>query len=239
MAPAPSLHELIDTVNDRSPDDDPLARLGAAAQVAGEIGDTADALLSHFVEMARASGASWTQIGTALGVTKQGAQQRFVGRSITVDAIPHLERMTARGRTALAAAVKEARHLGQSYVGTEHLLLGLLHEPKGVAVQAMEALGRSSAEVRAAVEERLGPAGGEPLSSDPVLTPRARRALDLTLGEALNLGHNYLGTEHVLLGLLKEGEGIGAQSLTALGITHETARGKVIQLLSAYAKGSG
>ena len=235
MAPAPSLQDLIATVDDRSPGDDPLTKLGAAVELAGELGNTADALLNHFVETARASGASWTQIGTAIGVTKQGAQQRFVDRRIQVDLLPHMKKMTARARNSLNAAVKEARHHGHGYVGTEHLLLGLLHEPKGLAVRAMEAPGHTVDEIRAAVEERM-PSGQSSSTEEPPLTPLARRALDLTLGEALRLGHNYVGTEHLLLGLLKDEEGLGARVLAELGVTHAAANTTVIQLLVAHMK---
>ena len=233
MAPAPTLDELIATVADRSAGEDPLVQLSSAVELAGELGTMSDALLNHFVETARSAGASWAQIGSALGVSKQGAQQRFVGRTIQVEELPHHERMTARARTSLAAAVKEARTLGHGYVGTEHLLLGLLHEPRGLAVKAIELSGSSITAVREALVPKLA-AKQETSSMEPVLTPRARRALDLTLGEALRLGHNYIGTEHILLGLLKEGEGLGGQTLTQLGISHEIAGAAIVKLLSGY-----
>ena len=236
MAPAPSLQDLIATVDDRSPGDDPLTKLGAAVELAGELGNAADALLNHYVETARASGASWTQIGNAIGVTKQGAQQRFVDRRIQMDLLPHMKKMTARARTSLNAAVKEARHHGHSYVGTEHVLLGLLHEPKGLAVKAMEAAGHTVDTVRSAVEQRMGPGQSPAGNEEPPLTPLARRALDLTLGEALRLGHNYIGTEHVLLGLLRTEEGLAAQVLADLGLTHDATNASVIHLLVAYMK---
>jgi hypothetical protein len=238
MAPAPSLTELVATVDDRAPGDDPLVRLGAAAELAEELGGTADALLNHFVEKARAAGASWTQIGSALGVTKQGAQQRFVGRSARaeLEVLPYMDRVTARARTTINAALKEARHHGHSYIGTEHLLLGLLHEPKGLAVKALESAGCTVDDVRAAMEQRMPPPSGAGSGVDPMLTPRAKRALDLTLGEAVQLGHNYIGTEHLLLGLVKEGEGLAAQTLADLGVTQGNAQREVIALLTNYRK---
>jgi hypothetical protein len=236
MAPANDLHELMATVDDRAPGDDPLAKLAAAVGVAQELDAVADALVGHYVETARLSGASWSRIGEAMGVTKQGAQQRFGGpTSLHADVLPHMERMTPRGRRVLAAAAEEAREAGHGYVGTEHLLLGLLHEPEAIAAKVLEQQGATAERIRAETVTRLGPRSAT-TSDDPPLTPRARRVLDLALGEALRLGHNYLGTEHLLLALLTEGTGIGAQVLAAVDVDHEATAARIVEMLSGFTR---
>jgi ATP-dependent Clp protease ATP-binding subunit ClpC len=124
------------------------------------------------------------------------------------------ERFTDRARRVLVLAQEEARLLNHSFIGTEHILLGLIHEGEGVAAKALESLGISLEAVREKVEETIGPAGTAPTGSPP-FTPRAKKVLELSLREALQLGHNYIGTEHMLLGLVREGEGVAAQVLRA------------------------
>jgi ATP-dependent Clp protease ATP-binding subunit ClpC len=130
-------------------------------------------------------------------------------------------------------AQEEARLLNHSYIGTEHILLGLIHEGEGVAAKALEALGISLEAVRAQVEEIIGQGGSSPSGHIP-FTPRAKKVLELSLREALQLGHNYIGTEHILLGLIREGEGVAAQVLVKLGADLSRVRQQVIQLLSGY-----
>jgi ATP-dependent Clp protease ATP-binding subunit ClpC len=124
------------------------------------------------------------------------------------------ERFTDRARRVLVLAQEEARLLNHSFIGTEHILLGLIHEGEGLAAKALESLGISLEAVREKVEETIGPAGSAPTGSPP-FTPRAKKVLELSLREALQLGHNYIGTEHMLLGLVREGEGVAAQVLRA------------------------
>ncbi len=130
-------------------------------------------------------------------------------------------------------AQEEARLLNHSFIGTEHILLGLIHEGEGLAAKALESLGISLEAVREKVEETIGPAGSAPTGSPP-FTPRAKKVLELSLREALQLGHNYIGTEHMLLGLVREGEGVAAQVLQSLGADLPRVRQQVIQLLSGY-----
>jgi|TARA_A100001037_G_scaffold70875_1_gene63433 ATP-dependent Clp protease ATP-binding subunit ClpC len=134
-------------------------------------------------------------------------------------------------------AQEEARLLNHNYIGTEHILLGLIHEGEGVAAKALESLGISLQAVRDQVEEIIGQGGSSPSGHIP-FTPRAKKVLELSLREALQLGHNYIGTEHILLGLIREGEGVAAQVLTKLGADLSRVRQQVIQLLSGYS-GSG
>ena len=141
------------------------------------------------------------------------------------------ERFTDRARRVLVLAQEEARLLNHSFIGTEHILLGLIHEGEGVAAKALESLGISLEAVREKVEETIGMAGTAP-SGSPPFTPRAKKVLELSLREALQLGHSYIGTEHMLLGLVREGEGVAATVLVSLGADLGRVRQQVIQLMS-------
>ena len=143
------------------------------------------------------------------------------------------ERFTDRARRVVVLAQEEARMLNHNYIGTEHILLGLIHEGEGVAAKALESLGISLDAVRSQVTEIIGEGQQAPSGHIP-FTPRAKKVLELSLREALQLGHNYIGTEHILLGLIREGEGVAAQVLTKLGADLNRVRQQVIQLLSGY-----
>ena len=143
------------------------------------------------------------------------------------------ERFTDRARRVVVLAQEEARMLNHNYIGTEHILLGLIHEGEGVAAKALESMDISLEAVRAQVEEIIGQGQQAPSGHIP-FTPRAKKVLELSLREALQLGHNYIGTEHILLGLIREGEGVAAQVLVKLGADLNRVRQQVIQLLSGY-----
>src|SRR4030088_562585 len=143
------------------------------------------------------------------------------------------ERFTDRARRVVVLAQEEARMLNHNYIGTEHILLGLIHEGEGVAAKALESLGIALEGVRQQVEEIIGQGQQAPSGHIP-FTPRAKKVLELSLREALQLGHNYIGTEHILLGLIREGEGVAAQVLQKLGADLGRVRQQVIQLLSGY-----
>jgi ATP-dependent Clp protease ATP-binding subunit ClpC len=143
------------------------------------------------------------------------------------------ERFTDRARRVVVLAQEEARALNHNYIGTEHILLGLIHEGEGVAAKALESMGISLEAVRTEVEDIIG-TGGHPPSGYIPFTPRAKKVLELALREALQLGHKYIGTEHILLGLIREGEGVAAQVLVKLGADLSRVRQQVIQLLSGY-----
>jgi ATP-dependent Clp protease ATP-binding subunit ClpA len=146
------------------------------------------------------------------------------------------ERFTDRARRVVVLSQEEARRLGHNYIGTEHILLGLVHEGDGVGARSLEALGVDLAKVRRKVEEIIGESGSDAQPSAHIpFTPRAKKVLELSLREALQLGHNYIGTEHVLLGLVREGEGVAAQVLVALGADLSTVRSKVYQMLAGGA----
>jgi ATP-dependent Clp protease ATP-binding subunit ClpC len=146
------------------------------------------------------------------------------------------ERFTDRARRVVVLAQEEARMLNHNYIGTEHILLGLIHEGEGVAAKALESLSISLEAVRQQVEEIIGQGQAAPTGHIP-FTPRAKKVLELSLREALQLGHNYIGTEHILLGLIREGEGVAAQVLQKLGADLNRVRQTVIQLLSGYTGG--
>jgi len=143
------------------------------------------------------------------------------------------EKFTDKARRVVVLAQEEAKLLNHNYIGTEHILLGLIHEGEGVAAKALEALGINLEQVREQVQDIIGQGQQSPSGHIP-FTPRAKKVLELSLREALQLGHSYIGTEHLLLGLIREGEGVAAQVLTKLGADTNKVRQQVIQLLSGY-----
>ncbi|WP_275412924.1 Clp protease N-terminal domain-containing protein, partial [Actinoplanes palleronii] len=143
------------------------------------------------------------------------------------------ERFTDRARRVVVLAQEEARMLNHNYIGTEHILLGLIHEGEGVAAKALESLGISLEGVRQQVEEIIGQGQQAPSGHIP-FTPRAKKVLELSLREALQLGHDYIGTEHILLGLIRENEGVAAQVLVKLGADLGRVRQQVLQLISGH-----
>jgi Clp amino terminal domain, pathogenicity island component len=198
------LDDLIEAIT--SVHEDPLDQLTDAAMAAEHLGEIADHLVGHFVDRARRSGASWRDIGASMGVTKQAVQKRFVPRSAvepaTLDPTLGFGRFTPRARNVVVAAQNEARAAGNDAIVPAHLTLGLLAEPEGLAAKAIVAGGVSLAGVRVAVTALLPTSVGEV----PELIPydgTARKALELTFREALRLGHNYIGTEHILLAILE------------------------------------
>jgi hypothetical protein len=219
--PAP-LDNLMAYVRDLRPDGGPLERLGDAVTVAQEVIEQADALIGYFVDRARASGASWSQIGGAMGVTKQAAQKRFVLRDDGV--IPEgktFSRFAPRARSAIAASGQLAAIAGAENVDVAHLAGGLLQESEGLAARAVH---RLEVEDRAVYDKLgVGPAPGG-YDSDPTalrqlrFSPAGRRVLREALTAALRYGHNYIGTEHLLIGVTVAGGDV-ADRLAALGLS--------------------
>ncbi len=237
MAQLPvTLEDLIEAAAGAASSDEPLDQLAAAAVIGAEVSAVRDRLLGHFVDRARAAGSSWSQVGTALGVTKQAAQQRFVGkpgRVITLQQPRGLERFTERARRAVATAGEEALRLEHSWVGTEHLLLGLFCDSESVAAKVLAALGVEAEAVQDRVLEILGPCDAR-ARSDLAFTPRAKKVLELALREALKLGHNYVGTEHLLLAVSAEDEGVASKALRAEGADHQTVHAEAVRALSQF-----
>ncbi|MFF3955823.1 Clp protease N-terminal domain-containing protein [Streptomyces sp. NPDC001890] len=213
---------------------DALDQLSDAVIAADHLGDVADHLIGHFVDQARRSGASWTDIGKSMGVTRQAAQKRFVakdpGEVSDLDPSQGFSRFTPRAKNVVMAAQNEARTAHNDEVGTTHLVLGLLSEPEGLAAAFVKAQDISLEDVRRAATEALPPAATGEL---PELIPYdagARKALELTFREALRMGHNYIGTEHVLLALLEQEDGSGV--LTGLGIDKAAAEAAIAEALA-------
>jgi ATP-dependent Clp protease ATP-binding subunit ClpA len=221
--PAP-LDNLIAYVRTLHPDGGPLDRLSDAVTAADELNEQADALIGYFVDQARASGASWSQIGAAMGVSKQAAQKRFVARDDEPTAPGKaFSRFTPRARAAVAAAGQLAANAGEDEVGVAHLVAGCLHDNGGVAARALQRLEVDEASVYEALGS--GPARGGS-DADPTALRRlhfaasCREAFRDALKAALRLGHNYIGTEHLLLGAVASGGDV-AERLRALGLSVE------------------
>jgi ClpA/ClpB-like protein len=217
--PAPvRLDDLIATIRALHPDGDALAQLSDAVLTAEQLGDIADHLVGHFVDQARRAGASWTDIGRSMGVTKQAAQKRFVPRSS--DVAPELgnwARFTDRARKAIADTAELARQTAYAQVEPGHVLLGLLADADSLATRTVAAQVPVT-ELRDRTLTALGQGSGSPDGHIP-FSADSRRLLALTLREALRLGHNYVGTEHILLGLLND-EGMLGTVLREAGVTH-------------------
>lgn len=238
MTKLPNLDQLAATVVADAKSSDPLEQLAAAARARNELDDLSDALLGRFVEQARSAGCSWSQIGGALGVTKQAAQQRHT----TDDSVARrlLARVssrqgcgfTPRARSSVAQAQSAAQQLCQNYIGTEHLLLGLFGEPEGVAARVLARFGVTKQDIEAAVKEKIGVGSAAFVVVDLPLTPRAVKVLKHTQREARALGHNYVGTEHILLALTTEDEGLAARLLAAEGLQHAEARAAIVRSLT-------
>ncbi|CAL9499197.1 hypothetical protein SUDANB145_03381 [Streptomyces sp. enrichment culture] len=211
---------------------EPLEQLQDAVLAGEHLGEVADHLIGHFVDQARRSGASWTDIGRRMGVTRQAAQKRFVPKESTgPDASEGFSRYTPRAQNTVMAAHNEARNARNAEGVPEHLVLGLLAEPEGFAVQAIAAQGVTPDAVREAALAALPPAADEVPELVPY-GPAAKKALELTFREALRLGHNYIGTEHILLALLEHENGDGV--LSGLGLTKEATERFVTEALAKF-----
>jgi ATP-dependent Clp protease ATP-binding subunit ClpA len=200
------LDELINAIKEVH--SDVLDQLADAVLAAEHLGEIADHLIGHFVDQARRSGASWTDIGKSMGVTKQAAQKRFVPRAeaTTLDPEQGFGRFTPRARNAVIAAQNAAHEAANSEITPDHLLLGVLSDPAALATVLLHRQHVDPEAVRASVN--LPPAGAELPELIPFSGP-ARKALELTFREALRLGHNYIGTEHLLVALLELEDGAG------------------------------
>ncbi|GAA3209037.1 Clp protease N-terminal domain-containing protein [Actinocorallia longicatena] len=229
----PRLDDLIDVVK-REHEGDALEQLSGAVLLSHHLGELADHLIGHFVDQARRSGASWTDIGQSMGVTKQAAQKRFVPKDGPAPEASPFSRFGTRARNAIVKSQEEARIGAQERIGTEHVLLGLLHEPDGLGVRALVEQGISLDDIRAAAKGVQAP----PVEQVPHLIPygpKAKKVIELTVREALRLGHAHVGTEHILLGLLNEEAGSGGEILRGLGTDRDRAEAYVVEALTGDA----
>jgi len=220
-----------------------LDHVSAAVRLSEHLGELADHLIGHFVDQARRSGASWTEIGQSMGVTKQAAQKRFVPKgSVQGEGIPSglgeefEQRFTDRAKRAEIAARQMAIRHRNEEVLPEHVVLAMLHEPAGMAAKAITALGVSAEAAREALTAALPPTvAAEQVPEHVPFGPRSKLVLKLALHEALTLGHNYIGTEHLLLGVVREEQTRGGGSLTGLGLTEKRVREWLIPELALLA----
>ncbi|MFB4296943.1 Clp protease N-terminal domain-containing protein [Actinomadura sp. NTSP31] len=224
------LDDLIAAIKKVHPD--ALEQLTSAVVAAEHLGEVADHLIGHFVDQARRSGASWTDIGRSMGVSKQAAQKRFVPKDVTGDLDPSqgFSRYTLRARNVVIASQNEARAAGSAEIGLAHLVLGLLADPESLAAKAITAQGVLLDTVRQAATAALPPEAAEL----PALIPfdqDAKKALELTFREALRLGHNYIGTEHILLALLEHENGNGV--LAEAGVQKAASEAHITEALAA------
>ncbi|ORW40775.1 hypothetical protein AWB90_22910 [Mycobacterium paraense] len=226
------LDELINAIKRVHPD--VLDQLADAVLAAEHLGEVADHLIGHFVDQARRSGASWTDIGKSMGVTKQAAQKRFVPRAeaTTLDPEQGFGRFTPRARSAVVAAQNAAHEAGNGEITPDHLLLGVLSDPAALATVLLQLQKVDAETIRAAVT--LPPSAGEPPELIPFSGP-ARKALELTFREALRLGHNYIGTEHLLLALLELEDGAGP--LHRSGVDKDRVEADLVDALESLSAG--
>jgi ATP-dependent Clp protease ATP-binding subunit ClpA len=220
------LDNLITYVKTLHPDGRPLDNLSDAVAVSARLDEQSDALIGYFVDQARRSGASWSEIGTSMGVSKQAAQKRFVPRLNADELVPEgqlFSRFTPRSRSTLAAAAQVAAGAGTGAIEDSHMVVGLLAEPDGIAAKILHDHGLSDEQICAAFG--LQPAGGG-RDSDPAalrtlqFADSGKAVLTGTLKSVLRLGHNYVGTEHLLIGVLMA-DGDAARTLAGLGVTVE------------------
>lgn len=223
-----SLADLIARLDEELPDADGLARISEAHLRAQTLSDLGDQLVDHYVDKAKQSGASWTEIGDALGVSKQAAQQRRTPAPF--------ERFTNLNRHSIVLAQEAARTHKHDFIGTEHILLGLLGEPRGLAYEVLVAKAKSEQAIRAAIEQAMPPKGKKAPGGHIAFRPESKEAIEQALRASADLGHDWVGTEHTLLGLIRVETSPAAQILRSLGFTsgelYETVRTESTQRFS-------
>ncbi|WP_052441879.1 Clp protease N-terminal domain-containing protein [Streptacidiphilus anmyonensis] len=224
-----SLADLIARLDAELPDADGLARISEARLRAQTLSDLGDQLVDHYVSKARSTGASWSEIGDAIGVSKQAAQQRHKPAAF--------EGFTDLSRHVVVLAQEAARTHRHDSIGTEHLLLGLLGEPRGLGYELLLAEAGPEQRVRDAVEEALPPGGEKALRGHIAFRPDSKEAIDLARAAAADLGHDWVGTEHMLLGLIRAEQSPAARILRDLGLTpdvlREAVRAEIAERLAA------
>jgi hypothetical protein len=224
-----SLADLIARLDEEFPEADELARISEARLRAQTLSDLGDQLLDHYVSKAKQVGASWSEIGDAIGVSKQAAQQRHTPSPF--------EQYTNLNRHTIVLAQEAARSHKHDFIGTEHLLLGLLGEPRGLAYAILVARAGSEQRIRAAVQAAMPPAGAKALRGHIAFRPESKGAIEQALRASADLGHSWVGTEHSLLGLIRTEGSPAAQVLRDLGFApdelQETVRAEVAERLAA------
>ena len=232
------LDDLVAFVEAEHPGGDSLDLLSEAVLLSEQLGELSDQLIGHFVSAAREAGGSWTDIGRALGVSKQAAQKRFVAPpEPALTPARAFTRFTDRAKYVVIAAQEEARRLRHPEIGTEHLLLGFLRESQCIAVKAIESFGVTREALADAVEAALDPPGPKARGHIP-FSRNAKKVRNIAVREALRMGHNYIGTEHMLLAMLRVEKSLGARILAGLDVTREGAEEWIVDYLERLT-GSG
>jgi hypothetical protein len=228
------LDNLVSYVKSLHPQADPLDHLSDAMRVSAQVDEQSDALIGYFVDRARHSGASWSQIGASMGVSKQAAQKRFVARDLVPEGGELFSRFTPRSRNALVAAGRIAAEAKSPAVEESHLIAGLLSEPNGIGAKVMHAKGLNDNQVYTAFSVKPGKSDDTPAAVAPhelTYGETGNAVLQGTLKAALRLGHNYIGTEHILLGILFAA-GPATQTLASLGLDAKTAESAIVEELA-------
>ncbi|NUS84430.1 MAG: hypothetical protein HOY75_17230 [Streptomyces sp.] len=227
-----SLADLIARLDEELSDADELARISEARLRAQTLSDLGDQLIDHYVSKAKRTGASWTEIGDAIGVSKQAAQQRHKPAAF--------DRFTNLNRHSIVLAQEAARTHKHDFIGTEHILLGLLGEPQGLAYEVLMAKTESEQRIRGAIAEAMPPAGQKALRGHIPFRPECKEAIEQAHRASADLGHDWVGTEHTLLGLIRTEESPAAQILRNLGFTsdelHETVKTEIAKRLAVRDK---
>ncbi|WP_432931859.1 Clp protease N-terminal domain-containing protein [Microbispora sp. CA-135349] len=226
------LADLIARLDEELPDAGDLARISEAHLRAQTLSDLGDQLVDHYVRKARQAGASWSEVGDAIGVSKQAAQQRHAPNVF--------ERFTDLNRHSIVLAQEAARTYKHDFIGTEHILLGLLGEPRGLAYEVLMAKIESERRIRDAVEEAMPPAGQKALRGHIAFRPESKEAIEQASRASADLGHDWVGTEHTLLGLIRAEDSVAARILRDLGFTsdelHQTVETEIIKRSAARDK---
>jgi hypothetical protein len=227
-----SLADLIARLDEDLPDASDLARISEAHLRAQTLSGLGDQLVGHYVGHAKQAGASWSEVGDAIGVSKQAAQQRHAPTAF--------ERFTDLNRHSIVLAQEAARTHKHDLIGTEHILLGLLGEPRGLAYEVLMAKTGSEQGIRDAIGEAMPPGGKKAPRGHIAFRPESKEAIEQARRASAGLGHDWVGTEHLLLGLIRAEDSRAAQILRDLGFTpdelHETVRTEITKRSSARGK---
>jgi Clp amino terminal domain, pathogenicity island component len=201
-----------------------LDRLTRAVDLSGQVSELGENLVGFYVDEARRSGATWSEIGERLGVSRQAVQKRFIPSAVSKDRAGFWDRASTELRSAVEAARRQAQARRKTYLGTEHLLLGIIEQPKDHASRVLAACGADPVTLRGAIDGRIGTVTDEPLPDETPFTQLALSSLQHALREALRANASSIGTIHLALGLITVGNGVAHDVLVTLGISYERLR---------------
>jgi Clp amino terminal domain, pathogenicity island component len=219
-----TLDVLIDEVRSGFEDAPVLDRLTRAVDLSGQVSELGENLVGFYVDEARRSGATWSEIGERLGVSRQAVQKRFIPSAESKDRAGFWDRASIELRSAVKAARNQAQARRKTYLGTEHLLLGIIEQPKDHASRVLATCGADPITLRGAVDGRVGPITGEPLPDETPFTQLALNSLQHALREALRANASSIDTIHLALGLITVGKGVAHDVLVTLGVSYERLR---------------